>query len=830
MPTHRNHPDLLFALLAAETGVLSRDQFFEAIQTWAASESRGTLAAWIEDRGWIDADQRTSLETLVRSRQGRASTNSPFAGATASSSDVSRSATEASPVGAETVSLGSVGIAPAVSTDLTALGSGKPESRFAVQRLHAEGGLGRVYVAHDRQLDREVALKEIKEQHADNLASRRRFVLEAEVTGGLEHPGIVPVYGLGHYEDGRPYYTMRFIRGTSLSEAIKEFHQSEMESTPTQRTVALRRLLNRFVDVCQAVQYAHRRGVLHRDLKPSNIMLGDYGETLVVDWGLAKVIPSGEPRDGDRLSDEDTLLPRSDVEVADSILGQAIGSPSYMSPEQARGERDQLGPATDVYSLGATLYTILTNHAPVESDSTDEILARVRCGDWSPPRIVASAVPKPLDAICCRAMAHEPAQRYSSVAELAQDVEQYLADLPVTAYRERISEQASRIARRHRSWVAGIAVSLVLTTGISLFAAISNRNQRIDAEQARLQAQQLAFENEMLAEKERQGRELLERRTTEIEQARANLQRFEHIGFFGGLLQSQPMSVENLERAIRDIQAQFARDPFGQARLLSTLAAKYRSAKHYEAAERLFGLSIGTYTRVLPRFDPIVISTTMELATTFAMAGEPKKALDIAEKALAACHLEATPNPALTIEAMNLVVFIHMELSNFDDAQRIADAAVELAESSAGIAPETVRNQRNLKWSVQLTRERIPEGLRNVLAAQFGKTFDEPERVRQLRDSLLQGVRMNWLSGAEMALPAIANQAVDMFPRTASGEDPSLPRGGKRLPDVALPPPDLGPRPEASLLPGQNPAAGTDDRSPRLPLGVPPRPGSSLRP
>ena len=162
-------------------------------------------------------------------------------------------------------------------------------TRYRIIRPHAEGGLGAVFVAHDEELHREVALKEILERHAHSTESRLRFLLEAEVTGGLEHPGIVPVYGLGQYDDGRPYYAMRFIRGNSLKAAIAAFHAADgPDRDPAERALALRRLLTHFVDVCEAIAYAHSRGVLHRDLKPANIMLGKFGETLVVDWGLAK--------------------------------------------------------------------------------------------------------------------------------------------------------------------------------------------------------------------------------------------------------------------------------------------------------------------------------------------------------------------------------------------------------------------------------------------------------------------------------------------------------------------------------------------------------------
>ena len=150
-------------------------------------------------------------------------------------------------------------------------------------------------MAHDQELRREVALKQIQAGHADDPESRARFVREAEITGRLEHPGIVPVYGLGRYADGRPYYAMRFIKGKTLKEAIQQFHEAEVPGRdPGERILALRKLLRQFLDVCNAVAYAHSRGVLHRDLKPANIMLGPYGETLVVDWGLAK--PVDRPR------------------------------------------------------------------------------------------------------------------------------------------------------------------------------------------------------------------------------------------------------------------------------------------------------------------------------------------------------------------------------------------------------------------------------------------------------------------------------------------------------------------------------------------------------
>ncbi len=209
-----------------------------------------------------------------------------------------------------------------------------------------------------------MALKEIQERYAKNEDSRSRFMLEAEVTGGLEHPGIVPVYGLGQYSDGRPFYAMRFIKGDSLKDAIGRFHTNHREArdlTTGEIGVEFRQLLGRFIDVCQAIEYAHSRGVLHRDLKPGNIMLGKYGETLVVDWGLAKVIGRAEQHQS---SGEATLSPEVSSGSAPTQIGSAIGTPAFMSPEQAAGDLDALGPSADVYSLGATLYCLLTGETP----------------------------------------------------------------------------------------------------------------------------------------------------------------------------------------------------------------------------------------------------------------------------------------------------------------------------------------------------------------------------------------------------------------------------------------------------------------------------------
>jgi serine/threonine protein kinase len=381
-------------------------------------------------------------------------------------------------------------------------------ARFRILRPHAEGGLGKVSVAQDVELNREVALKEMKPATANDADSRTRFLLEAEITGGLEHPGIVPVYGMGQYGDGRPFYAMRFIRGDSLRAAVDRFHAGTTRHDMYE-CVEFRVLVGRFIAVCHAVEYAHSRGVLHRDLKPDNIMLGKFGETLVVDWGLAK---SKGRMDRYLAGEECTLQPRPARDSVPTQMGSAVGTPAFMSPEQARGQLDAIAPTSDVYSLGATLYYVLVGRTPFRGDTLGDVLQQVQAGNFPKPRSLRPCLPQSLEAICMKAMAVRAGDRYLTAADLARDLQRYLADEPVSARRESTRERMRRFARRHRSLllVTMIMLSLGLAFVTGALAYVGRANQRAhDAMQRvnELQDDIQFLEAHLVASDDRQTRE-----------------------------------------------------------------------------------------------------------------------------------------------------------------------------------------------------------------------------------------------------------------------------------------------------------------------------------
>ncbi|MEX2168299.1 MAG: protein kinase [Pirellulales bacterium] len=356
-------------------------------------------------------------------------------------------------------------------------------SRFCKVRLHAFGGIGEVWVAVDHQLSREVALKVLQNRHQGDDSKHQRFLIEGQVTGILEHPGIVPVYSLGIDAEAQPFYAMRFVRGESLRAAFRQFREKRIPGRRIERhDLEFRSLVQRVIDVCYTIAYAHSRGVLHRDLKPENIMLGKYGETYVVDWGMARTLggqiaDSSMPTEGLVRTDRPTFY-------SETQYGSALGTPGFMSPEQAQGQTDELSGATDIYSLGCILYYLLAGQAPISSDGFTDFLNRVTMGDFLSPELIDSTAPRGLSAICMKALAVRPVDRYSSANELAAELERWLADEPLAALPDTRLQHVARFARRHYRWLAPLVLGLSLVTAITIAAAVLINRARFNAEAA----------------------------------------------------------------------------------------------------------------------------------------------------------------------------------------------------------------------------------------------------------------------------------------------------------------------------------------------------------
>ena len=362
-------------------------------------------------------------------------------------------------------------------------------TEILITRRLGRGGLGDVYTASDRATGRSLAVKFLNVAASAQASCRESFAIEARVTSQLEHPNIVPVYVTGDAPDGRPYYAMRLIQGRTFAAAIADLHdRRRVRDRADERTSRLSELLSQFALVCKAIAYAHDRGVIHRDIKPANIMLGRFGEVVVLDWGLASRI---DRDDRARSSGEESILmPTMGFDEPPAARRPVSGTPAYMSPEQHDGGR-HVGTASDVYGLGATLYHMLAGE-PAYAGEVAAIRESVLAGRLVPPTRVKRGISPALEAVCLKAMAHDPAERYDSPLDLARDVEHYLTDLPVAAYREPLARRVARWTRRHRTLAQGGFLALMTLLAVTGAAAVLLRRMAGDEYRARKTALTMA--------------------------------------------------------------------------------------------------------------------------------------------------------------------------------------------------------------------------------------------------------------------------------------------------------------------------------------------------
>ena len=299
-----------------------------------------------------------------------------------------------------------------------------------------KGAVGEVVRVLDHALNRVVAMKILRRRHSRSARARHRFLTEAQATAQLEHPGIIPVHDVGRLPDDRPFFTMKVVRGQTLRSVVQELHGEPAPGVPPRWT--LRRVLGAFRTVCEAMSFAHSAGVVHRDLKPANIMVGDFGEVRILDWGLARVLE--RPGEGAEAGAPEGVV--LDPGEDGSREGGVAGTPAYMAPEQARGELSAVGTPTDVYALGAVLYEIISGHRPYQDLPDHEVIAAVREGPPEPPR-ARLQVPRVLQRICSHAMARDPRDRYPDASALAREIAAFLDG-------DRRRSQAARLVKEAR--------------------------------------------------------------------------------------------------------------------------------------------------------------------------------------------------------------------------------------------------------------------------------------------------------------------------------------------------------------------------------------------
>jgi eukaryotic-like serine/threonine-protein kinase len=687
--TDRN---LLFGVLALQADLLDAARFAEACTAWS-DRKETPLGQLLVERGWLTSEDRNGVEQLLDRKLGKHAGDIRASLAEVLSDRVRETVTYVADAGIQQT------VDEALATDAshersTVAHRLDGRDRYTLTRLHARGGLGQVWLARDADLGRDVAFKELLGARANDPTVLARFLEEAKITGQLEHPNIVPVYELARPagEGKGPFYTMRFIRGRTFAAAIKDYHRRRQarETGPLER----RELLGQFVAVCNAVAYAHSRGVLHRDLKPGNVVLGEYGEVIVLDWGLAKLKGATEA--------PTSLLPVSvnkEMSRDATAQGQVLGTPSYMPPEQAEGRLDLVDERSDVYGLGAILYELLVGAPPFKGPDTLTILRQVVAHSPPPPRRVVPETPRALEAMCMKALEKKPADRYASAKALSQDVERWLGDEPVSAYREPFTVKAGRWVRRHRPLVTGAAALLLAAVPLSLLLAVNRDEARRQAErdkQATQQQKEIAEANEKIAtEREAETRAVLDFVENRVFAAARPK------GKEGGLGREVTLR-KAVESTLPYLATSFRDQPLVEARLRMTLGDSFLYLGEPKLAAEHLEIARALYTKMLGNNHPDTLASMNRLAFIYDAMGRYHDGLKLKEETLTLRKSRLGHDHPDTLMSMNNLANSYERLGRKEDAHKLWEETLTLRKAKLGPDhPDTLSSMHNLAHSYQ---------------------------------------------------------------------------------------------------------------------------------
>lgn len=460
----------------------------------------------------------------------------------------------------------------------------------------ARGGMGVVYRARQTSLNRPVAIKMMLGGHLANAAELKRFRAEAETAAQLQHPNIVAIHEVGEHA-GQPFFSMDLVQGQNLAQLVRD------EPLPPRRAAEYLKT------IAEAVQYAHSRGVLHRDLKPSNILIDENDQPRITDFGLAK-----------RLDNSELGTPNAEL----TQTGQVLGSPSFIPPEQAAGQKDQISPASDVYSLGAILYHCLTARPPFVAESLTQTLRLVAEQESVAPRLLNASVPRDLETICLKCLEKGPSHRYDSAQDLADDLGRFLRNAPIEARPLGVVLKVHRWCVRNKSLaasgMAALALLLVVAVG-SPIAAVRINRERLRAEAASKQAAAGETKAKTEAAKSQQVAKFLQDMLAGIDPNVAK-------GRDTTLLR------ELLDKAAERISRDLVDQPEVRAHLQNTIGHVYQGISEITKAEMMHRDALAARRKLLGDKHPDVAETLFWLARDLWMQGKVAEAEGPAREAL----------------------------------------------------------------------------------------------------------------------------------------------------------------------------------------------------